>query len=89
MRRTLIRSPAFGRDLRKWLKPHADTAASIEATLEQLSADGSASVAANTQVARFAGGLLGLLRGLRSADRLRVHAVRRPRGDSVAGFGHP
>ena len=39
MRRTLIRSPAFGRDLRKWLKAHADTATSIEATLEQLSAD--------------------------------------------------
>ena len=36
MRRTLLRSPAFGRDLRRWLP---DTAASIEATLEQLSAD--------------------------------------------------
>lgn len=39
MRRTLIRSPAFGRDLRKWLKAQADTATSIEATLEPLSAD--------------------------------------------------
>ena len=39
MRRTLLRSPAFGRDLRRWLKSHPDTAASIEATLEQLSAD--------------------------------------------------
>ena len=39
MRRTLLRSPAFGRDLRRWLKPRPDTAASIEATLEQLSAD--------------------------------------------------
>lgn len=39
MRRILLRSPAFGRDLRKWLKVHADTAVSIEATLEQLSAD--------------------------------------------------
>ena len=39
MRRTLIRSPAFARDLRRWLKAHADTAAAIEATLEQLSAD--------------------------------------------------
>ena len=39
MRRALIRSLAFGRDLRKRLKAHADTAASIEATLEQLSAD--------------------------------------------------
>ena len=39
MRRTLLRSPAFGRDLRRWLKGHSDTAASIEATLEQLSAD--------------------------------------------------
>ena len=39
MRRLLLRSPAFGRDLRKWLKSHPDTAASLEATLEQLSAD--------------------------------------------------
>jgi addiction module RelE/StbE family toxin len=39
VRRTLLRSPAFGRDLRRWLKAHPDTAASIEATLEQLSAD--------------------------------------------------
>lgn len=39
MRRTLVRSPAFGRDLRRWLKRHPETAASIEATLEQLSAD--------------------------------------------------
>jgi len=39
VRRTLLRSPAFGRDLRKWLKRHPETAASIEATLEQLSAD--------------------------------------------------
>lgn len=39
MRRTLLRSPAFGRDLRTWLKRHPNTAASIEATLEQLSAD--------------------------------------------------
>ena len=39
VRRTLLHSPAFGRDLRRWLKSHSDTAASIEATLEQLSAD--------------------------------------------------
>ena len=39
MRRLLLRSPAFGRDLRRWLKSHPDTAASIEAMLEQLSAD--------------------------------------------------
>jgi len=39
VRRTLVRSPAFGRDLRRWLKRHPETAASIEATLEQLSAD--------------------------------------------------
>ncbi len=39
MRRTLLRSPAFARDLRSWLKSHADMAVSIEATLEQLSAD--------------------------------------------------
>jgi addiction module RelE/StbE family toxin len=39
VRRTLLRSPAFGRDLRRWLKTHPDTAASIEQTLEQLSAD--------------------------------------------------
>ena len=39
MRRALLRTPAFGRDLRSWLKSHPDAAASIEATLEQLSAD--------------------------------------------------
>ncbi len=39
MKRTLLRSPAFGRDLKRWLKSHPDTADSITATLEQLSAD--------------------------------------------------
>ena len=39
MRRVLLHSPAFGRDLRKWLKSHPDTAESITETLEQLSAD--------------------------------------------------
>jgi addiction module RelE/StbE family toxin len=39
MRRTLLRSPAFARDLRSWLKTRPETAASIEAVLEQLSAD--------------------------------------------------
>ncbi len=39
MRRTLLRSPAFGRDLRKWLKSHPESAASILATLDQLSTD--------------------------------------------------
>jgi mRNA interferase YafQ len=39
VRRTLLRSPAFGRDLRGWLKKHPDAAAALEATLEQLSAD--------------------------------------------------
>lgn len=39
MRRTLLRSPAFARDLRKWLKSYLDAAVSIESTLEQLSAD--------------------------------------------------
>ena len=41
MRCTLLRSPAFGRDLRRWLKSHTDAADAIEATLEQLSADAS------------------------------------------------
>lgn len=39
MRRPLLRSPAFGRDLRRWLKKHPESAESIESTLEQLSAD--------------------------------------------------
>jgi mRNA-degrading endonuclease YafQ of YafQ-DinJ toxin-antitoxin module len=39
VRRTLLRSPAFGRDLRRWLKAHPEAAASIEASLAQLSAD--------------------------------------------------
>ena len=39
MRRTLLRSPAFARDLRNWLKSRPAATASIETTLEQLSAD--------------------------------------------------
>ena len=39
MRRTLLRSPAFARDLRQWLKSRPDAAAPIQAALEQLSAD--------------------------------------------------
>jgi hypothetical protein len=39
MRLILLQSPAFGRDLRQWRKSHHDTSASIEATLEELSAD--------------------------------------------------
>jgi addiction module RelE/StbE family toxin len=39
LNRILLRSPAFGRDLRRWLKSHPDLAASIVATLDQLSAD--------------------------------------------------
>ena len=39
MRRTLVRSSAFARDLRNWLKPRPDAAERIEAALEQLSAD--------------------------------------------------
>lgn len=39
MKRELLRSPSFGRDLRNWLKQHSDAAVSIEGTLEQLSAD--------------------------------------------------
>jgi mRNA-degrading endonuclease YafQ of YafQ-DinJ toxin-antitoxin module len=41
MRRTLLRSPEFARDLRNWLKSHPDTAARIQASLEQLSNDAS------------------------------------------------
>jgi mRNA interferase YafQ len=39
MRRTLLRSPAFARDLRNWLKSRPGAATAIEAALEQLSAD--------------------------------------------------
>ena len=39
MNRLLLRSPAFGRDLRSWLKSHPESAAAIEAALEQLSVD--------------------------------------------------
>jgi addiction module RelE/StbE family toxin len=39
MKRVLLRSPAFGRDLRNWLKTHRDAGEAIEATLNQLSAD--------------------------------------------------
>jgi addiction module RelE/StbE family toxin len=37
--RTLLRSAAFARDLRRWLKARPGSAADIEAALEQLSAD--------------------------------------------------
>jgi addiction module RelE/StbE family toxin len=39
VKRTLLRSPAFGRDLKRLLKSHPDTAEALEATLEQLSGD--------------------------------------------------
>jgi mRNA-degrading endonuclease YafQ of YafQ-DinJ toxin-antitoxin module len=39
MTRTLLRSPAFSRDLRNWLKAHPDSENTIEVTLQQLSAD--------------------------------------------------
>lgn len=39
MSRTLLQSPAFGRDLRAWLKSHPTSAPAIEAALEQLAAD--------------------------------------------------
>ena len=39
MRRLLLRSPAFARDLRAWLKSHPGTADALQAALEQLSAD--------------------------------------------------
>ncbi len=39
MRRALLHSPAFARDLRDWLKPRPGAASAIEATLHQLSED--------------------------------------------------
>ena len=39
MRRLLLRSPAFARDLRAWLKSHPGTADTLQAAMEQLSAD--------------------------------------------------
>jgi mRNA-degrading endonuclease YafQ of YafQ-DinJ toxin-antitoxin module len=41
MKRDLLRSNAFARDLRNWLKSHPDTSDSIEATLNQLAEDSS------------------------------------------------
>ena len=41
MRRILLRSPAFARDLRNWLKSHPRAAETIQAVLDQLSADAS------------------------------------------------
>ena len=37
MKRALLRSPAFSRDLRHWLKSHPQSASSIEATLDKVS----------------------------------------------------
>jgi len=39
--RKLLRSAAFARDLRRWLKAHPDAADTIEASLDQLSDDAS------------------------------------------------
>ena len=39
MTRTLLRSPAFARDLRNWLKSRPAAAMAIEAALDQLSAN--------------------------------------------------
>ncbi|HEX5444665.1 MAG TPA: type II toxin-antitoxin system mRNA interferase toxin, RelE/StbE family [Pirellulales bacterium] len=39
MNRVLLRSPAFARDLKNWLKSRSDAAAAIQATLGQLSTD--------------------------------------------------
>ncbi len=41
MRRVLLRSPAFARDLRAWLKSRPAAAETIDAALDQLSADAS------------------------------------------------
>jgi mRNA-degrading endonuclease YafQ of YafQ-DinJ toxin-antitoxin module len=41
MRRELLRSPAFARSMRAWLKSRPGAAAAIEATLHQLSEDAS------------------------------------------------
>jgi addiction module RelE/StbE family toxin len=41
MRRELLRSPAFARDLRAWLKSRPGAAPAIEAALRQLSEDAS------------------------------------------------
>jgi mRNA-degrading endonuclease YafQ of YafQ-DinJ toxin-antitoxin module len=41
MKRVLLRSPAFARDLRSWLKANPEAGPSIQETLEQLSADAS------------------------------------------------
>jgi addiction module RelE/StbE family toxin len=37
VKRTLLRSPAFSRDLRNWLKSHSQSAPDIQAKLDQLS----------------------------------------------------
>ena len=39
MSRTLLRSAAFARDLRRWLKTRPGAVADVQAALEQLSAD--------------------------------------------------
>jgi mRNA-degrading endonuclease YafQ of YafQ-DinJ toxin-antitoxin module len=58
--RTLLRSSAFARDLRAWLKSRPVMAASIEATLEQLSADASHPSLRTHKLRGVAHGLLGL-----------------------------
>ena len=58
MKRLLLQSPAFGRDLKKWLKSHSDTADSIAKTLEQLSADTNH---ASLRTHKLSGALAGVL----------------------------
>ncbi len=79
MKRVLLRSPGFLRDLRSWLKSHSDTKASIEATLEQLSDDPSHP---SLRTHKFAGrwqaaGLVAL--GMICVSSSRTSSMRDPR----------
>ena len=40
MKRTLLRSPAFARDVRRWIKARPASAADLEAALNRLADDG-------------------------------------------------
>ena len=71
MKRTLLRPPAFGRDLRKWLKSRPDTAEAIEATLEQLSTDAAAPFALQNTTAID---VLILMRTIRAQLNSREHS---------------
>ena len=88
MRRVLLLSPAFASDMRARLKSQPGMAASIEATLDQLSADASHPSLRTHKLSGPLTGSWACSAGYELAHRVRVCAARGCGGDSAAGLGH-